>query len=65
LELPIADESLRESCIAACVRRGWTWLAPDDGADPELVHRHSRRDRTDVIDARARSALNKARQADG
>lgn len=51
--LPITDESLLERCIIRCGELGVSWGAPSTN-DPELIHKHTRRDRADVINERER-----------
>ncbi len=52
VDLPIDDESLLAKAKAACASFGADWGAPSRMEDLELLHRHARRDRSDVIEAR-------------
>lgn len=52
IELPIADRSLYAQCRAACAARQLVWGQASDTTDIDLVDKHRRRDRTDVIAAR-------------
>ncbi|MFK7691949.1 DUF309 domain-containing protein [Paenibacillus sp. HJGM_3] len=62
MNLPISDAGLLHQCIGLCDRLGMTWEAPSRLEDPELIHRHTRRDRTDVIEARRTEAERRRRQ---
>ncbi|GAA3406872.1 DUF309 domain-containing protein [Paenibacillus hodogayensis] len=53
MNLPLADEALVAACTSRCGERGWRWLAPSDPADGFLWHKHTLRDRSDVIEARS------------
>lgn len=48
LNLPIADPTLKKGAQEECLRNGWSWQAPSS-KHPSLIHRHTLRDRTDVI----------------
>lgn len=50
--LPIKDNSLLQVCKAEADRHGLTWLAPSSIQDATLVHKHTLRDRSEVIQAR-------------
>ncbi len=52
VDMPVADVALLAEATAACEALGFAWGAPSRMEDPELLHRHARRDRTDVIEAR-------------
>ncbi|ABO67569.1 DUF309 domain-containing protein [Geobacillus thermodenitrificans] len=52
IELPIADRSLYAQCRAACAAQQLVWGQASDTTDIDLVDKHRRRDRTDVIAAR-------------
>ncbi|GFZ90355.1 hypothetical protein GCM10008018_40790 [Paenibacillus marchantiophytorum] len=54
INLPIADPELTAWCMEACERKGWTWLAPSALLDEQLTHKHTKRDRSEVILERAR-----------
>lgn len=52
LNIPIADPRLEQTCEELCEKRGLVWGQPSDTTNEELIHRHTRRDRSDVIRAR-------------
>ncbi|MDD9267763.1 DUF309 domain-containing protein [Paenibacillus sp. GCM10023248] len=54
INLPIADAGLLALCTAECRRRGLNWQAPSRLEDSELTEKHTRRDRSGVIEERAR-----------
>ncbi|MBP1961848.1 DUF309 domain-containing protein [Paenibacillus aceris] len=54
INLPIADSELIALCLSECERQGLVWQAPSRMADIELIQKHTRRDRTDVIEERAK-----------
>jgi uncharacterized protein len=47
--LPIIDQSLLEECKRICQLKGYTWGQNSDLGDSNLIHRHFKRDRSDVI----------------
>lgn len=49
IDLPILDNSLLEECYHYCNRAGIKWGLPSNLDDQRLVHKHSLRDRSDVI----------------
>lgn len=55
--LPIVDETLKTKCIQECKRRGLIWGQESNLADQFLLHKHSKRDRTDVIRERELNLL--------
>ncbi|MBP2240735.1 putative metal-dependent hydrolase [Cytobacillus eiseniae] len=55
--MPIQDEALLATCIKQCVERGIKWGVESNLKDLELIHRHSLRDRSMVIQTRL-EALN-------
>jgi uncharacterized protein len=59
--LPLADQTLLETCLKLCREQGLEWGAPSPMENAELIHRHKLRDRSDVIAARA-DALKLRRQ---
>jgi len=63
LDLPVRDAALLAECQAACAERGLEWGRPSELADAELVHKHTRRDRSDVI--RERELQKQLRQDKG
>lgn len=50
--LPVTDPELISLCQKECKGIGYQWGAKSDLNDHELVHRHSLRDRSDVISER-------------
>ncbi|SDN84331.1 hypothetical protein SAMN04487897_105121 [Paenibacillus sp. yr247] len=54
INLPITDPKLIACCLEESTRRGLTWQAPSPMADELLIQKHTRRDRSDVIEERAR-----------
>jgi uncharacterized protein len=60
LDLPIKDPALLNEAEDLCREEGYTWCMPSDLSNEQLIHRHSMRDRTPVIDERLK-ALNKKR----
>lgn len=59
LDLPVTDPALMKEAVRVCRENGWTWGTPSHAADPEVLHRHLTRDRTDVIEARNEAARRK------
>lgn len=56
LNIPLTDESLVERCKARAAESGFGWCRPSDLECGKLIHRHTMRDRSDVI-AERRMAL--------
>jgi uncharacterized protein len=54
IDLPFIDEALQEHCIQECSRRGGAWCLASDISNPNLIHKHTLRDRTEVIQERLR-----------
>jgi uncharacterized protein len=52
LNLPINDPELIEICKKECSLKGTTWCKASDITNEELIHRHVRRDRSEVISER-------------
>lgn len=68
MDLPLADGGLLELCSVACAERGLVWGLPSDLSNRYLIHKHTLRDRSDVIEARRREAerrRNAAFEAEG
>ncbi|MFK3937890.1 DUF309 domain-containing protein [Alkalihalobacillus sp. NPDC078783] len=53
MDLPIDDPQLLKECYSACEDKKLVWCAPSMLDRGELVHKHSRRDRSEVIAERA------------
>ena len=51
-EIPISSKKLLQQCKQRCIELGCVYGSPSDLSDAELIHRHSRRDRTDVLKER-------------
>ncbi|ANB60079.1 DUF309 domain-containing protein [Anoxybacteroides amylolyticum] len=51
--LPIKDETLLQTCLALCKQKGVVWGQKSDMTNEFLLHKHTLRDRSDVIAARA------------
>lgn len=54
INLPINDQDLITWCMKECERRGLTWQAASAMEDELLTQKHTRRDRSEVIEERAR-----------
>ncbi|MEY9093303.1 putative metal-dependent hydrolase [Paenibacillus sp. RC84] len=54
LDLPVEDPSLLEACKRECALRGFGWGAASDAGNLMLIDRHKLRDRSDVVEERAR-----------
>ena len=50
--LPIADLRLSSFCERECKHQGLVWGSQSNLSDSQLVHRHTKRDRSDVIEER-------------
>ncbi|WP_139490184.1 DUF309 domain-containing protein [Brevibacillus dissolubilis] len=55
LNLPIADEALHTLCQTLCSEKGLVFGQPSNLADEYLIHKHTLRDRSDVITERQRN----------
>lgn len=53
INLPIKDPILLQECQSVCEEKKLVWCAPSMLGRNELVHKHSQRDRSDVIAERA------------
>ncbi|TKD69903.1 DUF309 domain-containing protein [Pseudalkalibacillus hwajinpoensis] len=51
-EIPITSKELLDTCRERCTNLGYVYGSFSDLSNPDLVHRHSRRDRTDIIEER-------------
>lgn len=56
LNLPIADRALLNHCLERCERMGLQWEAPSRLEERQLIHKHTLRDRTEVIETRRAEA---------
>jgi len=60
LDLPIADPELMNFCMQQCGEQELSWLCASDLSDTYLIHKHTMRDRSSVIEERERSRRRKA-----
>lgn len=63
MNLPIHDKALIESCKEACKQKGYIWGNESDLTNEDILHRHVRRDRSEVLFER--DAALKERQKKG
>lgn len=54
INLPITDPELTAWCLHECARKGLTWQTASTMENELLIQKHTRRDRSDVIEERAR-----------
>ncbi|MCZ8521448.1 MULTISPECIES: DUF309 domain-containing protein [Paenibacillus] len=54
LEIPLEDTALRQACQAASGSSWDRWAQPSDLSDSYLIHKHTLRDRSGVIQERER-----------
>ncbi|NKE04945.1 DUF309 domain-containing protein [Mesobacillus selenatarsenatis] len=47
--LPLVDKELERLCLEECRQNGFTWGTGSNLENFDLIHRHSQRDRSDVI----------------
>jgi uncharacterized protein len=52
LDIPLQDPELIQRCLQLCEQYGYTWKSASDMSNGELVHRHTRRDRSQVVEER-------------
>src|SRR5690606_5980456 len=50
--LPVQNPNIISQCKSICRKNGYRWCAESDLSNQELVHRHSKRDRSSVINER-------------
>ncbi|CAM4210730.1 DUF309 domain-containing protein [Paenibacillus tarimensis] len=63
--LPFQDMGLLHQLQQICRSRGLQWGTPSDEANEQLIHRHTLRDRSEVMEARKASAARKQRESKG
>ncbi|GKU79378.1 DUF309 domain-containing protein [Paenibacillus sp. L3-i20] len=61
--MQLIDEELLELCIRNCEARHIKWGTPSDLDDSAIIHRHTLRDRSDVIAAREESLRQKRKSS--
>jgi uncharacterized protein len=64
MNLPITDESLLRKCQHQAEKAGLIWGLESNLKNKENVHRHSMRDRSDVIESRLQSLKQKKGSSD-
>jgi uncharacterized protein len=52
INLPITDETLMSLCLQHCSDKNVIWGTESDLSNEHLIHKHSKRDRTEVIEER-------------
>ncbi|NQX63181.1 DUF309 domain-containing protein [Paenibacillus qinlingensis] len=57
MNLPISDPELSNLCFELCQLKGWGWQTPSLMSDEMIIHKHTRRDRSEVIEERARQQV--------
>ncbi|MGO4544853.1 DUF309 domain-containing protein [Paenibacillus sp. 2TAB23] len=65
IDFHLTNEELKTACAAACAKRGFIWGTPSPMQDESIIHRHTKRDRSDVIAARQHALLAKKRERNG
>lgn len=65
IDLPISDKNLLKECIEYCKKHQTPWGSVSDMNDEFLLHKHTRRDRSEVITERKKSlALRQQKKRD-
>jgi len=64
-DLRIINNEVFALCMQACEDRGLIWGSPSPIDDESIIHRHTRRDRSDVIAARLKAYTAKKRERNG
>jgi len=59
INLKLIHESLKEQCMKLCEERGLSWGISSPMHDESVIHRHLKRDRSEVIAAREAALLAK------
>lgn len=65
IDLPLTDESLLSSCMTRALKENLVWGAPSDLQNQSLVHRHSTRNRDDVIQERLAQLMKRQQKKEG
>jgi predicted metal-dependent hydrolase len=64
VNLPLEDSDLLTTCIEYCENHQLQWGHPSDLSNNFLIHKHSLRDRSDVIAERKNSLIRKQQKTD-
>lgn len=59
--LPIKDPMLISQCVNLCSNQGMTWCKSSNIANRDLIHRHTRRDRSSVVNERLAALQKKSK----
>lgn len=59
LNIPIGDAELEKLCVQQCMDQRLVWQGATDFTDTYLINKHTLRDRSEVIEERRQSRLNK------
>ncbi|MGM0834872.1 MAG: DUF309 domain-containing protein [Bacillota bacterium] len=65
IDLPLTDETLLTSCMTRARNENLVWGAPSDLQNQSLVHRHSNRNRDDVIQERLAQLMKRQQKKEG
>ncbi len=57
INLPLSEESLLLACKDRCREMGIEWRISNSSPNESLIHKHTRRDRSDVVAERARQLV--------
>ncbi|WP_166805792.1 DUF309 domain-containing protein [Jeotgalibacillus sp. R-1-5s-1] len=57
--IPLNDSALESYCKQECAQKGFAWGKPSDVSNPELINRHTLRDRSEVIALRQKALREK------
>lgn len=64
-DLPLTDETLLISCMKRAAEEKQVWGAPSDLQNKSLIHRHSTRNRDDVIQERLTQLIKRQQKREG
>lgn len=62
INFPLSDPYLLDACMEFCQRMGLIWRAESDMNNDDLIHRHCKRDRSDVIRERIYALKNRQKK---
>jgi hypothetical protein len=65
IDIRIINDQLMTLCEHACRERGLAWGISSPLHDKSIIHRHTLRDRSDVIEARSAAYMAKKRERSG